>query len=140
MSSSNWAASIRRSGAGKATGTSGGETELAARLRSEVDGTVYYTPEAKVGHKIFEYRTELGWLVRRAFWQGYSKRAMEVLVPEPGDEESAFLGKILFRFVPDRLWSAVTGPSLAEAQKFVMLVVLTGCVGLGYLYGFTKWR
>ena len=118
----------------------GGETELAARLRSELGGAVYYNPAAKVGHKVFEYRTEPGWLLRRAFWQGYSKRAMEVLVNDPGDEETAFLGQILFRFVPDRLRNAVTGPSLAEAQKFVMLVVLTACVGFGYLYGFRKWR
>ena len=118
----------------------GGETELAVRLRAERDGTVYYNPAAEVGHKVFDYRTEPRWLLDRAFWQGYSKRAMEVLTPESGEEETDFLGKILFRFAPDRLWSAVTGPSLAEAQKLLMLVVLTGCVGAGYLYGFSRWR
>jgi glycosyltransferase involved in cell wall biosynthesis len=118
----------------------GGETELAARLRSDVDGRMYYNPEAKVGHKVFDYRTNVGWLVRRAFWQGYSKRAMEVLVPESGDEETDFLTDLLLRFMPDRLWNALTGPSLTAAKKFLMLVVFTGCVGFGYLYGFTKWR
>ena len=118
----------------------GGETELAARLRADLGGTFYYTPDAEVGHKVFEYRTDLAWLLRRAFWQGYSKRAMEVLVPDSGDEETEFLGNLLFRFMPDRLRNAVTGPSLKEAQKFVMLVVFTACVGIGYLYGFTKWR
>jgi glycosyltransferase involved in cell wall biosynthesis len=118
----------------------GGETELCARLRSELGGTVYYNPDAKVGHKVFEYRTHLVWLLKRAFWQGYSKRAMEVLVPESGDEESAFLGDLLLRYMPDRLRNSVTGPSLTEAKKFVMLVVFTACVGFGYVYGFTKWR
>jgi glycosyltransferase involved in cell wall biosynthesis len=118
----------------------GGETELCARLRSELGGTVYYNPDAKVGHKVFEYRTRLVWLLKRAFWQGYSKRAMEVLVPESGDEESEFLGDLLLRYMPDRLWNSVTGPSLTEAKKFVMLIIFTACVGFGYVYGLTKWR
>jgi glycosyltransferase involved in cell wall biosynthesis len=118
----------------------GGETELAARLRTELGGTLYYNPDAKVGHKVFKYRTEPGWLLRRAFWNGYSKRGMEVLVPDSSDVETEFLGALLFRFMPDRLRNAIAERSLIEAQKFVMLVVFTACVGFGYLYGFTKWR
>lgn len=119
----------------------GEETELAARMRDELGGILYYNPDAKVGHKIFEYRTHPVWLLKRAFWQGYSKRAMESLVPESGDEESAFLGDLLLRFMPDRLRNAVFGPSLTEAKKFVMLVVFTALVGCGYGYGMlTFWR
>lgn len=118
----------------------GGETELCARLRSELDGRLYYTPRARVGHKVFEYRTELGWLLRRAFWQGYSKRAMETLVPESGDEETAFLGDLLLRFAPDRLRKTILGPSLSQATKFLMIFVLTACVGIGYLYGAISYR
>lgn len=54
----------------------GGETELCARLAAEYDEQVWYNPEAKVAHKVFDYRTEFRWLVDRAFWQGYSKRAI----------------------------------------------------------------
>ena len=118
----------------------GGETELAARLRTEVNGALYYEPDAKVGHKVFEYRTELGWLLRRAFWQGYSKRGMEVLVPDSGDEETAYLRDLLVQFMPDRIYKSITGPSLMEAQKLLMLIVFTTCVGFGYLYGITRWR
>jgi len=99
-------------------------------------GKLHYNPDAKVRHKVFEYRTRLVWLLMRAFWQGYSKRAMETLVPDSGDEESAFLGDLLLRYIPDRLRNAVVGPSLTEANKFVMLIVFTACVGFGYLYGF----
>jgi glycosyltransferase involved in cell wall biosynthesis len=118
----------------------GGETELCARLRSELDGTLYYNPDAKVGHKVFDYRTRPVWLLKRAFWQGYSKRAMETLVPESGDEEGEFLGDLLLRFIPDRLRNALLGPSLTEAKKFLMLGVFTACVGFGYLYGFVAYR
>jgi len=117
----------------------GEETEFAARMRTKLGGTLYYNPEAKVGHKVFEYRTRPDWLLKRAFLQGYSKRAMEVIVPESSDEESAFLGDLLMRFMPDRLRKIVTGLSLTEAKKFVMLIVFTACVGFGYLYGFLSY-
>jgi len=92
-----------------------------------------------VAHKVFDYRTDPLWLLDRAFWQGYSKRAMETLVPDSGDEESEFLGKLLFRFFPDRVRRAVTGPSATQALQAVALVVFTAAVGLGYVYGVWKW-
>ncbi|WP_262176959.1 glucosyl-dolichyl phosphate glucuronosyltransferase [Haloarcula laminariae] len=118
----------------------GGETELCARLRSEYDAGVYYVPEALVAHKVFDYRTDPGWLVDRAFWQGYSKRGMEVFVPESTGEESDFLGRLLFSFVPRRVGSLVRSPSLAGLLQFLFLFVLTGAVGAGYLYGVYVWE
>jgi len=118
----------------------GGETELCARLRAEHGAGVYYTPDAVVAHKIFDYRTDPEWLVRRAFWQGYSKRGMETLVPESTGEERAFLGDLLTRFVPGRIAGLVRDPSRARALQLVSLFVLTAAVGAGYLYGIVKWR
>ncbi|MBV0901124.1 glucosyl-dolichyl phosphate glucuronosyltransferase [Haloarcula salina] len=117
----------------------GGETELCARLETEHGERVYYTPDALVAHKIFDYRTDPGWLLDRAFWQGYSKRGMEVFVPESTGEESDFLGDLLLRFAPARLAGLVRSPSLPGLLQFVFLFALTGFVGLGYLYGMTVW-
>jgi glycosyltransferase involved in cell wall biosynthesis len=117
----------------------GGETELCARLQSEYDTGVYYVPDALVAHKIFNYRTDPGWLVDRAFWQGYSKRGMEVFVPESTGEESDFLQALLFSFVPQRVGSLVRSPSLAGLLQLLFLFVLTGAVGAGYLYGTKVW-
>ncbi|WP_225334124.1 glucosyl-dolichyl phosphate glucuronosyltransferase [Halomicrobium urmianum] len=117
----------------------GGETELCARLREERGRGVYYTPDATVAHKVFDYRTDPGWLLDRAFWQGYSKRGMEVFVPESTGEESAFLGDLLTEFLPQRALGLLRGPSVAKALQLVMLVVFTGTVGLGYLYGIYEW-
>ncbi|WP_336359319.1 glucosyl-dolichyl phosphate glucuronosyltransferase [Haladaptatus sp. ZSTT2] len=116
----------------------GGETELCARLRQQYDAGVYYTPDARVAHKVFAYRTDPEWLLRRAFWQGYSKRAMEVLVPESSGEESEFLGQLLTEFAPQRAKRLLFHPSRSGLLQLVMLVVLTGVVGLGYVYGFIK--
>ncbi|MBX0323114.1 glycosyltransferase [Halomicroarcula sp. F13] len=118
----------------------GGETELCARLQSEYGTGVYYVPDALVAHKIFDYRTDPGWLVDRAFWQGYSKRGMEVFVPESTGAESDFLRDLLFSFVPDRVGRLVRSPSVAGLLQLVFLFVLTGAVAAGYGYGVVVWR
>ena len=118
----------------------GGETELCARLGERYGVGVQYNPDARAAHKIFDYRTDPVWLVRRAFWQGYSKRGMEVFVPESTGEEGDFLSDLLFRFVPGRVRGLVEEFSTAKLLQLVMLFVLTGAVGLGYLYGVVKWR
>jgi glycosyltransferase involved in cell wall biosynthesis len=117
----------------------GGETELCARLESEHGTGVYYVPDALVAHRVFDYRTDPGWLVDRAFWQGYSKRGMEVFVPESTGEESDFLGALLLSYVPDRVRSLVRSPSVGGVLQLLFLFVLTGAVGTGYLYGAYVW-
>ena len=116
------------------------ETEFCARMREEYGRGVIYNPDAKVGHKVFEWRTDKRWLLERSFWQGYSKRAMETLVSEESsEEESDFLKKLLFAFVPSRVKSLVADPDTTEAKQLFTLFVLTGTVGIGYLYGLAKW-
>ena len=117
----------------------GGETELCARMQAEYGEGVWYTPDAVVGHKVFEYRTETPWLFKRAFWQGYSKRAMEELVPGSSSAESEFLGDLLRDFLPNRVASIFKSPSVSAVAQLLMLVLLTGTVGLGYAYGIWAW-
>lgn len=117
----------------------GGETELCARMRARFGRGVMYNPDAVVRHKVFAYRTDTRWLFERAFWQGYSKRAMKTLLPGSGDEETQFLGSILGKFLPERLGALVRNPSIMAIGQLVMLLTLTGAVGLGYLYGAIKW-
>jgi glycosyltransferase involved in cell wall biosynthesis len=116
----------------------GEETELAARMHDEYGERVWYTPEAKVGHKIFEYRTDRKWLLERSFWQGYSKRVMDDLVDDEG-QEGAFLRQLLFDFAPGRLVGLVRDPSLKKADQLAMLIVFTAAVGAGFLYGLVRY-
>jgi len=116
------------------------ETEFCSRMREEYGRGVVYNPDAQVGHKVFEYRTDKRWLLDRAFWQGYSKRAMEDIVSEDAtEEEFSFLDQLLFTFVPQRVRSLLFGPSLQKFLQLVALFVLTATVGVGYLYGMAKW-
>jgi GT2 family glycosyltransferase len=120
----------------------GGETELGLRMRREYGEGVVYNPDAVVGHKVYEHRTRARWLLDRAFWQGYSKRAMEVLSPsEDGagiEEEEDYLSMILFEATPRRLVNLVKRPSVEMTVKLFMMYVFTFCVGMGYLYGIVR--
>lgn len=117
----------------------GGETELCARLRDEYGEGVFYNPDAVVNHKVFSYRTRPMWLIDRAFWQGYSKRAMKSIISGAEDEEHKFLYHLLFEFGPARLKSLITRPSVTKLQQYCTLWILTAVVGAGYLYGATHW-
>ncbi|WP_049914446.1 glucosyl-dolichyl phosphate glucuronosyltransferase [Haloterrigena salina] len=118
----------------------GGETELCARMQRKYGRGVWYVPDAEVEHKVFEYRTKPTWLFERAFWQGYSKRAMETLVPDSSDEESEYLGRLLLEFAPDRARSLAADPDLGRASRFLALFTFTAAVGFGYLYGLVRYR
>lgn len=118
----------------------GRETEFCARLRRIYDEGVIYNPDATVSHKIYQYRTEPKWLLERAFWQGYSKRAMETLVPESSDEESEQLRRLLIQFIPRRVWNLLVAPTKSRVNQLVMLFLLLATTGIGYLYGILRWR
>ena len=111
------------------------ETIFCVRMREEFGHGVVYNPDAVVAHKIFGYRTEPKWLIKRAFWQGYSKRVMGQLVQERAKNETAFLKQLVGKFVPNRLKDLVRSPTVPKALQFLSIVVFTAAVGLGYGYG-----
>jgi glycosyltransferase involved in cell wall biosynthesis len=111
------------------------ESEIGVRLQQEFGQGVIYHPDAVVAHKIFKYRTNINWLLRRSFMQGYSKRIFDQLHPDAAGNEGEYLRQLLFDNVPSRLQGLVRSPSVAKAVQLLMLFVFTATVGLGYLYG-----
>jgi hypothetical protein len=62
------------------------------------------------------------------------------LVPEAENgEESDFLQFLLTDSIPERLRGFFSSPSITPLSQLVWLVLLTGLVGFGYLYGIVKW-
>ncbi|MFA9516096.1 glucosyl-dolichyl phosphate glucuronosyltransferase [Halopenitus sp. H-Gu1] len=110
------------------------EAPVGIRLLEEYGQGMVFTEDAVVHHTLFEYRGDFAWLVSRSFWQGYSKRVMDLLYPEAPDDKSAYLKQLLTHFVPKRMKDVVRSPSMPELKQLLTIFVFTGAVGLGYLY------
>jgi len=110
------------------------EAPVCIRIRELTGQSVIYTDDAVVDHKLFDYRGDFGWLVFRSFWQGYSKRVMDLLYPGEDGDESDYLRFLFLDRVPRRVKGLVTKPSVAAVLQILAIVVFTGAVGLGYLY------
>ena len=108
--------------------------EIGARLQVEYGQGVVYNPDAVVEHKVFHHRTNVRWLMKRAFEQGSSKRRMKNNNDDTGGEESEYLITLFTRRVPHHIKEFLHLPSFATAGMLLMLFVFTGIVGLGYLY------
>jgi len=116
------------------------ESEIGTRLQREFGRGVIYNPDAEVAHKIFGYRTDRRWIAERAFYQGYSKRVLETLLPEADtSEESDFLRFLGIEAVPRRIRGIVDDPSRENVEQLLWLVLLTALVGFGYVYGILTW-
>ncbi|NGM67803.1 glycosyltransferase family 2 protein [Natronolimnobius sp. AArcel1] len=111
------------------------EAPVCIRIANKYGKGVIYNKEAVVHHKLFGYRGDFRWLVGRSFWQGYSKRIMDLLLPEASGDKNEYLGQLLLEFVPSRLRSLFREPSAPKMKQLVTIFVFTAAVGFGYLYG-----
>jgi len=116
------------------------EAPACIRMREQYARGVVYNEEAIVYHKIFEYRTEFRWLVGRAFWQGYSKRVMNLRHPEDEGNEGAYLRELVTRYVPHRIRNLLSNPTVPNLTQLLSIFVFTAVVGFGYLYGLVTYR
>jgi hypothetical protein len=93
-----------------------------------------FTEDAVVHHKLFDYRGDFSWLVFRSFWQGYSKRVMDLLYPEAPDNKNKYLKRLLTHSIPERIMNLIRSPSVRKAKQLITIFIFTTAVGLGYLY------
>lgn len=109
------------------------ETEICERMRIKFGRGVMYNPNAIVYHKVFPEKLKLGYLLKRNFWQGYSKAIMEKSIGRI-EEEKSFLKYILVNRSLYRLKKSAMG-SVENLGKLMMIWLFTFCVGAGYIYG-----
>jgi glycosyltransferase involved in cell wall biosynthesis len=114
----------------------GGEIELCERMKQRFKRDTGYNSKAVVYHKIFEERMNMGYLVQRSFWQGYSKAVMQSLGGSIKHEKD-FLGYIVLDATRTRLSRVLRG-SREDLECFLSMWLFTCCVGTGYLVGKTR--
>ena len=113
------------------------EPEFALRMRRELGKGVIYNPKAIVYHKIPPSKVKVNVLIKRAFYQGYSKallRKLNISADSVATERS-YLKDLLFEYIPRRLKRSYR---LTELKKLLMLVACIGAVGLGFVCGYVK--
>ena len=115
----------------------GEETEMCERMKQRFGKGVMYNPDAVVHHKIFSGRMKIKFLLRRAFWQGYSKRAMKEMGYSM-DVESDFLKNICYGILA-RIKNIPILKLVSIVQMFFLLL-LTFTVFLGYSFKCVKYR
>ncbi len=116
----------------------GEEPEFGLRMQNTLGKGVIYDPNLIVYHKVSEWKTRLRILLRRAFYQGYSKALLKKLSrsPKPLAPEESYLKDLLLKYIPRRirrvfLWFE----PLAEMKQLLVLLVTILAVGLGFVYG-----
>jgi len=92
------------------------EAPVGIRIRETYGKGVVYVEDLIVHRMLFTYRGKFRWLIFRSFWQGFSKRVMELLYPGAQGNESAFLNDLFVRGVALSR-EADGGPALGYAPK-----------------------
>lgn len=125
---------------GGTTYMQGAEPEFALRMKNKLGKGVIYNPEAVVYHKIPPSKTRPRTLLRRAFYQGYSKALMKRRSPSPETlaTEESYLKDLLFTYIPRRIKGIFSANSIMEFKKLSFLIASILSVGLGFVYGYAK--
>ena len=113
------------------------EPEFALRMKRELGKGVVYNPKAIVYHKIPPSKVKVGVLLKRAYYQGYSKallRRLNISTDSVATERS-YLKALFLKYIPRRLKRFYR---LTELKKLLMLNACIITVGLGFTYGYVK--
>ena len=115
----------------------GEEAEFTLRMKQKLGQGVIYNPKALVYHKIPPSKVKVKALLKRAFYQGYSKALLRKLNPSADSiaTERSYLKTLLLRYIPQRMKRVYCLP---ELKKLFILVASTISVGLGFVYGYVK--
>jgi GT2 family glycosyltransferase len=128
-------------GARDAVQLQGEEAELALRMKQVLGRSVTYNPQAVVYHKIPPWKTTPRWMLRRAFYQGYSKALLRRSIPchDTLSVEQAYLRRLLLKYAPSRTKRLLLRSDRGgELRKLGILAASVFSASLGFLCGFAK--
>ncbi len=105
----------------------GEEAEFSMRVINWYGPKILYTANAVIYHKVPKRKTRIVYLIKRSFWQGYSKGILKAIGSTCLTEENKYLKSLLSAFFKKM--------SLIE-KIFTLTIILS--VGMGYLVGYSQ--
>ena len=108
------------------------DTEFGRRIHKEGE-KLLYIPSIKIKHKVYPYRVKLKNIIKRAYYEGFSKAYLEKKLGKALGKENTYLKKVIFEFYPKTFIKLFKSPKIALKQMFVVFLVVL-FVGLGYLH------
>jgi len=121
------------------------EVELSLRMTGKFGVGVIYDPAAIVHHKIPVTKTRVKVLLKRSFYQGYSKALLGKMKLSKSctRNEETYLKELLLKYIPRRIKKVFSGPGrMTGIKQILILVCCIFAVGLGFIHGHikqTKW-
>ena len=114
------------------------EVELCIRLREKTGKKIIYNPDVKVKHKVYPYRLKIRNILKRAFYDGYSKALLKSLYKSDVlSPEKSFLKQLLFKFYPRSFKKIIFEPIKTLKELFIVTMVIVA-EGSGYLSFITR--
>lgn len=102
----------------------GEEAEFSIRVIKRFGNRIIHTKHAKVYHKVPKRKTGLWYLLKRSFWQGYSKAVIERKLGSDATKTEQKYLTVIKRHISAR-------PSM----KSLLVLTMTLAVALGYITG-----
>jgi len=115
------------------------EAEFGLRIKTKLGKGIIYNPEAIVYHKVPASKLRLSLLLRRSFYQGYSKALLRKLHPrsEPLSTEKTYLNNLFLKSIPARMKNLLLKANrLTELKQLSVLLFSVLAVGFGFIYGY----
>jgi GT2 family glycosyltransferase len=116
----------------------GEDTEFSMRARRASGKRIIWSPKAVVYHRANDYRFNSGFIVRRAYREGYTKVCLKKALwrrqPDILAVERRLLMNILCRLLPSTLADLMNRPAHSWRRLKLIVIALTG-VAAGYALG-----
>ena len=113
------------------------DVDLSLRVKEKTGKHIIYNPDAKVRHRVYNYRVRQKFIMQRAYSVGYQRRMLKRLYTERDNgsdllsQEHKLLKRIFTRLFPNIIKTFFTSPIIAWRKLRVTVTALT-FVTLGY--------
>jgi len=105
------------------------ETEFCIRVLNSLPGSkIIYDPSVIVYHKVHEYRQEIGYMIKRGYYEGMSKAHIERLYrgKNGGNKalanEGSYFRYLFSRAIPERIRNMLIGKDIMTNMKEMIVM------------------